>query len=165
MANAKINLSTENIIMCAIYAVIGLLLIILQGGSLGILMTIIGVLLIVMGIIDIVKNKDLTKGIIEAIIGVAIIVCGWLIADIVLLIFGILLIVKGAIELFQNFKNGFPAMLSPIVMIVIGILLVIAKWTLLDVFCIIAGVIFLINAVLVLFGKQIAPQQTKKTSK
>ena len=118
-------------------------------------MTVVGVLLIVLGIVDIVKTKDLTKGLIEAAIGVAIIVCGWLIADIVLLIFGILLIVKGAMDLFNNFKNGIKAMLVPIATIVIGILLVIAKWALLDVICIIAGVLFLVNAVLVLFGKQL----------
>jgi len=156
MSKLKLNLSMNNIITCAVYAIIGLLLVILQGGSLGILMTVIGVLLIALGLIDIVKEKDLTKGLIEAVIGVAIIVCGWLIADIVLLVFGFLLIVKGAIDLFNNFKKGWSAMLSPIVTIVIGILLVIAKWALMDVLCIIAGVIFLINAVLALFGKKLA---------
>ena len=155
MANNKMDLSTNNIITCAVYAIIGLLLVILQGGSLGILMTVVGVLLIVLGVVDIVKNKDFTKGLIEAIIGVAIIVCGWLIADIVLLILGVLLIVMGVLDLIKNIKGGLMAMLSPIITIVIGVLLVIAKWALLDVFCIIAGVIFLINAVLVLFGKSI----------
>lgn len=155
MAKTKMDLSTNNILTCLFYAVIGLLLIILQGGSLGILMTIIGVLLIVLGIVDIINNKDLTKGLIELGIGIAIIVCGWLIADIVLLVFGVLLIVMGAMDLFKNFGKGFAALLSPIVTIVIGILLVVAKWALMDVMCIIAGVIFLINAVLVLFGKKL----------
>ena len=155
MAKGKMELSTNNILTCAVYAIIGLLLIILKGGSLGILMTIVGALLVVLGVVDIIKTKDMTKGIIEVVAGVAIIVCGWLIADIVLLILGILLIVKGAMEVFNNFKNGIMAIVSPVVTIVIGILLVIAKWTLLDVFCIIIGVIFLINAVLVLFGKSL----------
>ncbi|MBQ7977358.1 MAG: DUF308 domain-containing protein [Clostridia bacterium] len=159
---AKLDLSTNNIINCILFAVIGLLLIILQGGSLGILMTIIGVLFIVMGIFDMIQNKDMTKGIIELVVGIAIIVCGWLIADIVLLIFGVLLIVYGIMEICKNFKNGFMAILSPIILIVIGILLVVAKWALLDVFCIIAGVIFLINAVLALFGKSIQPSTSKK---
>ena len=133
---AKLDLSTNNIINCILFAVIGLLLIILQGGSLGILMTIIGVLFIVMGIFDMIQNKDMTKGIIELVVGIAIIVCGWLIADIVLLIFGVLLIVYGIMEICKNFKNGFMAILSPIILIVIGILLVVAKWALLNVFCI-----------------------------
>ena len=155
MAKTKLNISNNNILTCALYAIIGLLLIILQGGSLGILMTVIGVLLIVIGVVDIVNNKNLTKGLIEAGIGIAIIVCGWLIADIVLLVFGILLIVKGAIDLFQNHKNGTMPIVSAVATIVIGILLVVAKWALLDVICIIAGVIFIVNAVLVLFGKKL----------
>ncbi len=153
MEKNKLELSTNNMITCAIYAIIGLLLIILRAGSLGILMTVVGVLLIVLGVLDIVQNKETTKGIIEAIIGIAIIVCGWLIADIVLLILGIFLIVKGIMELINVHKNGWEAMLTPIITIVIGVLLVIAKWTLMDVICIIAGVIFLINAVLALYGK------------
>lgn len=153
--NYKLDLSANNIVTCAVYAVIGLLLIILQGGSLGILMTIIGVLLIALGIVDIIKGKDLFKGIVELAIGIAIIVLGWIITDIVLLIFGILLIVKGALEMIKVAKDGFSAMISPIVTVVIGVLLVVAKWALLDVFCIIAGVVFLINAVLTLFGESL----------
>lgn len=152
---AKSSISLNAILTSVLYAVVGLLLIILKGGSLGILMTIVGVLLIALGVIDVVKNKQTVKGIIEAVIGVAIIVCGWVVADIVLLVLGVVLIVKGALELFKNFKNGFGAMLSPIITIVIGILLVVAKWALMDVLCIIAGVIFLINAVLVLLGKKL----------
>lgn len=154
-SKSKTKISTNNILTCAIYAVIGLLLIILRGGSLNILMTVVGALLLVMGIVDLVKNKDTVKGLIEAVIGVAIIVCGWLVVDIVLLVFGILLILKGVIEVIRNYKSGFKAVLSPIVTIIIGVLLVIAKWTLLDVICIIAGVVFLVNAVLVLFGKKL----------
>lgn len=155
MSKTKLNLSANNIAMSVIYAVIGLLLVILKGGSLGVLMTVVGVLLIAVGMLDIIQTKDVTKGIIELAIGVIIIVCGWLIADIVLLIFGILLIVKGVIDVINNYKNGFTALIAPIVTVVLGILLVVAKWVLMDVFCIIAGIIFIINAVLILFGKNL----------
>ncbi len=151
----KINLSFDNVATCALYAVIGILLVILRGGSLNILMTVIGVIFIALGIIDVVKSKDVVKGIVECAIGVVIIVCGWLIADIVLLVFGILLVIKGGIDLYNNVKSGFMAMLAPIVTIIIGILLIIAKWTLLDVFCIIVGVVFIANAVLTLFDQSL----------
>ncbi len=151
----KLSLSSNNILNCIVYAVIGILLIVLKAGSLGILMTAVGVLLIVLGLLDIINEKDLTKGIIEIVLGAGIIVCGWLIADIVLLLLGIVLIIKGVMELFKNFKKGLVANLSSIVLLVIGILLVVAKWALMDVMCIIAGVIFLANAVLTLLGKKI----------
>ncbi len=152
---SSLDLSLTNLVTCAVYAVIGLLLIILRGGSLGILMTVVGVLLIALGIVDVVRDKETVKGVVEAVIGVVIIVCGWTIASIVLLIFGILLIVKGVMDAWENRKKGFKALISPLITIVIGICLVVAKWALMDVLCIIAGVIFLINAVLVLFGKSL----------
>ena len=117
-------------------------------------MTLIGVLLIATGILDVVNNQDKTKGIVEIVIGLVIIICGWMIANIVLLIFGILLIIKGAIECYQKYKLGINAILPAIVNIVIGVILVIARWTLIDVFCVIAGVIFIIDAILMLLNKE-----------
>ncbi len=150
---SKVNLKNDKLINCIAYAIIGILLVILKSGSLGILMTLIGILLIAMGVLDIMNSKDKTPGIIELVIGLAIIICGWTIADIVLLIFGILLIIKGAIELSRTYKLGINYMLSPIATIVIGVILVIARWALIDVFCVIAGIIFIVNAVLILIGK------------
>lgn len=156
MANkkAKLDLSTSNIFNCIVYAVIGVLLVILKGGSLNILMTVAGALLIVLGVIDII-GKDLVKGVIQAGIGLAIIVCGWLIVDLVLLVFGILLIVKGVLDLLKVLKKGLMAMLPALVTIVIGVLLVVAKFALVDTICLIVGIIFIINAVLMLFGKKL----------
>lgn len=155
MAKKKVVLVPGNLVTCALYAVIGLLLIILKAGSLNILMTIIGALLIVYGIFEILK-KNLIQGVVMAVIGAVVIICGWTIAEIVLLIFGILLAVYGVLGIVKNIKAGFPALLSPIVTVVIGVLLIVAKWALMDVMCIIAGVVFLINAVLALFGKKLA---------
>ena len=151
---AKLDLSSQNIITCAVYAIIGVLLLVLKAGSLGILMTVAGVLLIVLGVVDIL-GKDLVKGLIQAGIGVAIIACGWTIAEWVLLIFGVLLIIKGVLDLFKVFKNGLMAILPAIVTIIIGALLVVSKFALLDLICIIVGVVFIINAVLMLFGKKL----------
>ena len=154
-SKVKLDLSVNNLVTCAIYAIIGLLLVILRGGSLGILMTAIGVLLIVLGVMDIYKGKDAVKGVIEIAVGVAIIVGGWIFAEIVLLVFGVLLIVKGVMELLKTYDKGIMTALPSIVTILIGILLVFAKWALLDLICLIAGIIFIVNAVLTLFGKQI----------
>lgn len=153
MSKWKLSLTLDNVLTCAFYAAIGILLITLKSSSLGILMTIVGTLFIVMGILDALRDQNVTEGVIEAAIGVAVIVCGWLIAEVVLMLFGILLIAKGGIELYGHYKNGSAAIASAAVTIVIGILLVIAKWVLMDVFCIIAGVVFIIEAALSLFGK------------
>lgn len=152
----KLDLSPANLVACLVYAVIGVLLLVLKGGSINYLMTAIGALLIILGAVDIINGKDMVKGLVEIAIGIAIIVLGWLIADIVLLVFGILLIVKGALEFIKIYKKGFMAMLPSLVTIVIGVLLVVSKWALLDVICIVAGIVFIVNAVLTLFGKKLA---------
>lgn len=154
-ATWTLQLTKNNVLTCLLYAVIGLLLIIMKGGSLNVLMTIVGVLFIAVGIVDAIQNKDLVKGLAEIVIGVLVIVFGWLVADIVLLVFGVLLVVKGAAELLQTYKGGLSAILSPLVTIIVGILLIVAKWALMDVMCIIAGIVFLIDAALALFGKKL----------
>ena len=155
MAKKKMDLSMNNILTCIAYAIIGILFLTMKSGMIGVMMTIIGVLFVVMGVIDIFKGKDFAKGIGEIVIGVVVLLLGWLITDLVLLIFGILLAIKGAMDLFKNLKNGFGAMLSPLVTLVIGILLIVSKWALTDVICIIVGIVFLVNAVMALFGKRL----------
>ncbi|MCM1194941.1 MAG: DUF308 domain-containing protein [Corallococcus sp.] len=151
----KLKLSANNIVTCVLYALIGILLIAFRSGSLNILFTIMGVLFLIVGIYDLI-TKQWIRGIVESVVGVAILVCGWTIAEWALLIFGILLIIKGVLDIISNRKRGWKALISPIVMLVIGIVLVISKFALIDVMCIIAGVIFLLNAVLALFGEKLA---------
>lgn len=154
-SNFKLDLSLENVLTCVFYAVIGILLCVMKANSLEILMTIIGAIFIVMGVVDLVTTKDYVKGGVEIGIGVIIIVFAWIITWIVLVIFGALLAVKGIIDIVNNYKSGIKALIAPIVTVVIGVLLIIATWALTDVFCIIAGIIFIINAILVLFGKSL----------
>ncbi|MBQ7340499.1 MAG: hypothetical protein IJW43_06575 [Clostridia bacterium] len=155
MTKKKKSLSTNTLITALVYAVIGVLLVVLRGGSLDILMTIVGALFVILGVFDALKSNTLMKGIIEIGIGVAIIVCGWLIADIVLLVFGVLLVVKSAIDIFKNIKSSFSQLLPAIICLVIGIMLIVSKWALLDLICLITGIFFIVNAVLVFLGKKI----------
>ncbi len=154
-SKSALKLTTSNILTCLAYAVIGILLCIFQSGSLNILMTVVGALFVVLGFIDIFKNKQTTRGIIEIALGAVVIVCGWLVVDIVLLVLGVILIVKGTMELVQNHKAGFVANLSSIMLLVMGVLLVVSKWALVDVMCIVVGVLFIVDGVLALFGKTI----------
>lgn len=157
MSKLKLDLSLSNLFTCALYAIIGLMLIVMQGGSLGVVMTVVGVLFIVLGIIDIAKSKDLVKGLIEIVIGVVIITCGWLLVNLILLIFGILLIVKGILDISKTYKKGFMALLPAIITLVLGILLAFTNFAgnLINIICLIVGIIFVINAVLTLFGKKL----------
>ena len=52
----KLQLTMNNVLTCLFYAVIGLLLVIMKGGALNILMTIVGILFIGIGVIDAIHN-------------------------------------------------------------------------------------------------------------
>ena len=121
----KLNLTTNNVITCILYLVIGILLCALRTGLLNILMTVIGILFIAYGVYDVIKNRDnIAKGIIEITIGVVILVLGWTIGTIVLLVFGILITLKGVLDLINNIKEkkGTIDMINAIVTIVVGII-------------------------------------------
>ncbi len=155
----KGSITLNNIITCALYLVIGILLCILKTGSIEILMTIAGILFIAFGIYDIITNREnLVKGITEIVIGIVILALGWLIGTIVLLVFGVLIAIKGALDIFNNIKQkkGLVDLIVALVTIVIGIILCIAPFAIGDIICIVVGVIFIINGVLALFGKTIA---------
>ena len=72
-----------------------------RGEVLNWLLTVVGILFVVQGILS-VANKDVTNGIISMLIGVVIILGGWLFIDIVMIVFGILIIVKGLGDLFNS---------------------------------------------------------------
>lgn len=155
---SKLQIKESNIVTCALYVAIGILLCVMRTGMLNILMTIVGALFIAYGVYDLIKGNT-TAGIVELLIGIVIIVCGWTIATWVLLIFGVLLIIKGIIDIVNLVKSKSKvnaAWISPIVTVIIGIILCVAPFAIGDIICIIVGAVFIINGVLILFGKKLA---------
>ncbi len=151
----KLNFTKNNLITCALYLVIGVLLCAFRTGLLNVFMTIVGVLFIVCGILEILKNRNnVVEAAVEIVIGVVIIVLGWTIGTIVLMVFGILMAIKGAIDIFDNIskKKGTLDLINAIVTVVIGIILCVAPFAIGDIICIIVGVIFIIDGILALFG-------------
>ena len=144
----------SNLITAILYIIVGALFCLFKGEIISWIMTIVGVLYIVQGVMDIL-NKDLTKGIINCGIGVLILVLGWLFLTVASIIFGVLIIIKGAKELLEVLKakkkNIFD-LIAPIVTIVIGAMLIAGKF--LDWLFIVVGVIFIINGVLEFLGKK-----------
>ena len=144
----------SNLITAILYVAVGALFCIFKGQILGWIMTIIGVLYVVQGVIDIV-NKDLTKGIINCGIGALILLFGWLFLTVACIILGVLIVIKGVKELLEVLKakkkNIFD-LIAPIVTIVIGAILIACKF--IDWLFIVVGVIFIINGVLELLGKK-----------
>ena len=156
-AKAKLDLTSANLLTALAYAVVGVLLIMLKGSSIEILMTVFGALLIVAGLVDFFGNNDFFEGLIKIAIGVAIIVFGWALTQLVLFLLGALLIVKGVIDFLKMYKKGLSTCLPALATILVGVLLVCAKW--LDILFVVAGFIFIIDAILTLFGKRIVKKK------
>ena len=148
---------TNKYISAAIMIVIGLLLIILKGGIIGILLTALGVALIVMGILDAVQRKDVTRCVIKCVIGAVIILGGWLFVAVMLYILGALLVIVGIlwiIKLVQRHTKGvnligtITAYLVPALYILIGVCLFFNQSAFVNVVFIIVGVIVLVDGII-----------------
>jgi uncharacterized membrane protein HdeD (DUF308 family) len=116
-------------------------------------MTILGVALIVLGVLDIVLARLTIKGVIELVAGIVIIVCGWLIATIVLYIVAALFVIYGAYHIYElvaqrargfNIWQTIAIYLPAVLEIVVGILLFLNQF---DWIFIVAGVVFLIEGI------------------
>ena len=153
---AKKKLNDQAIINAIALIVLGILFCIFRAGMINVLLTIVGVVLIGLGIYDIVK-KNYIPAVIEIILGIAVIVCGWTILDIALLVLGIGLVIYSVYQIImiaKDFKKkGWMALIKPIITLIIGVFLIVAKWLLVDWVFIVIGVIFIINGIMALLQK------------
>lgn len=138
------------------YILIGILFCVLKSSVINWLLTIVGVVFIALGIYDIIKNRT-NSGVITLVIGLVIILGGWIFVEVVLIIFGILLFIKGVFELASaiSIKVNIMEIIYASVTALIGVMLIISKWALLDWFFIVLGIIFIIDGILVFFRKEV----------
>ncbi len=147
------SFKTSNFINVIIYIIVGILMCVFKARLLSWAMTAIGVILVISGIIQLVKN-NLNAGIITAALGVLIIFGGWLFVDIILLILGVLLTVKGILDLLKSIEYKLiSSIIASSITMIIGVLLIISKWVLLDWFFIVVGIIFIIDGLLIALGQ------------
>ncbi len=140
-----------------LYILIGALLVIFQDRTIGWAMTVMGVLFIVFGILDII-GKNWAGGAVSLIIGIAILVLGWVVTEIVLLVFGILIALKGVLALIKAlraFRKNAVDIIFAILTVVIGIMLAFGNG--LNVLIIFAGIMLMFNGILGLLGSTSKP--------
>ena len=131
-----------------LYIIVGVILAIFQGETLDWAMTIAGIVFIVSGALDLIKQNWKGGGISVA-IGIAIILLGWLAVDIVIIALGVLIAIKGIIALIDVFKKSDKNLLDflfPVLTVVLGIAL--AFGNLLSILFLIVGILLAINGVI-----------------
>lgn len=121
----------EKIISALLTIALGVLLIILRGEVISILMTVVGLGLIVIGVLDLVHG-DTPIGIVKLVGGILIILCGWIIVQAVLYIVAAVLLIAGILVVYEKWRSGIcfeniwqalREYADPILFIVIGCLL------------------------------------------
>ena len=150
---------SEKIIVAVLTMTLGVLFIVLKGAFIELLMTLLGVSLIVLGIVDIV-NKLVPPAVVKMVSGVLVIICGWLIMEAVLYILAGLLLVGGILMLYQKIKlrvcgiNFWKTVLeyaTPMIIIFVGILLLFNRAEFVNGIFIISGLLIVIEGGLLLY--------------
>ena len=145
----------DKLIYALLYIIVGILFIAFRGGMLRALLTIVGVLFILSGVVVFFTKRDFPSALISILIGVVIILGAWLFMDIVLIVFGVLLVLKGVVDLADASKSkGLIGILAAVLTVVVGVLLILLRWWVIDWFYIIIGAFFILDGlVMIFFGK------------
>lgn len=152
MAN-KFKLDS-GLLNAALYILAGLLFCILRGEVLSILFTIVGILFVVQAILHFVQ-KQYPNGAVSAVIGLVLLIGGNLITQVILIVFGVFLLVRGAFSLFAHLRSKKPstwALVASAGTLLIGILLIVSNWLIVDWVFIIIGVVMIVDGVMSLLG-------------
>ena len=149
---------TERIIAAVLTMVVGILLIAMQDKFIGILMSIAGACLIVLGVVDL-CHRYVPPAVIKIVSGILIIVCGWALVEAVLYIVSAMLLIAGILVLYDKIKKHvrceslFRTVLEyalPSVFILIGCLLLFHQTVALEIIFVLTGILTLIEGAILL---------------
>lgn len=159
---------SKDLAFAVLMVVVGILLIALKSAAISWTVTILGVALIVVGVLDILVNKKgWIAGGIEILIGVLLIVFAWVITDIVLFIVAGVLVIYGIYGIILAVQKGTKplgkfllAIIVPVIYVIAGIFLFLNgfAWAF-----IVAGVILVVYGVLQIIQAVTAGNGTKKS--
>ena len=149
----------SDIVISAIFTIaIGVLLMIMKGEMISLFMTILGVSLIVLGLIDLL-DKNIPFAVVKIVVGGVVIFFGWTIVSAVVYILAALVLIVGILALYDcvrfrlrcmRGKEALKILMEPVVCILIGIVLFFNKWdwvfVLAGLFTILEGGLLLLDA-------------------
>lgn len=149
---------TEKIVSALLTIALGVLLMILKGGVVSILMTVLGVGLIAFGLVDL-CNSLIPPAVVKMVVGAIIILCGWVIVEAVLYVLAAALLIVGILLLYEKIKSKIVCAAFwqtvceyavPVVFILIGIFLLFNKGNTVDWVFILSGAFTIIEGGLLL---------------
>lgn len=93
-------------VSAALTIALGVLFIILKGQVVSIAMTVLGVALMVLAVLDLAHNL-VPPAVVKAVVGVLVLVFGWAFVSVALYIMGALLLIYGILQVISTFKAAF----------------------------------------------------------
>ncbi len=139
--------------------VIGVLFMIYKNGIVSIAMSLIGVTLIVLGVVDILR-KSTMAGVVKIVLGALVLMAGWLFVTLALYILGACLLIGGIGELFQLLRVKVKRItlphamrfVKPVIYIIVAICLFFNQGGALSWVFTVSGIFFILNGVVALIG-------------
>lgn len=130
----KITIKNLNVVYGIAMIAVGILFCILRSSFVSAMLTVAGVMLAIVGTINLIGKKWVEGGI-EIALGIVVITCGWTVVDIALLVLGIVLCAYAVYMLISqistfkraNVKDKAFILLNPIILFIIGILFIVAN--------------------------------------
>ena len=154
-----IKLTKKDLLLSSLVTIVlGIWFLIFKGGVVSIAMTVFGVLLIVLGILDLV-DKKVVPAVVKIVLGVVVIVFGWALVSAVLYILGALLLILGILMLIDlsneklKGKSVFEVLMKiliPALLIVTALCLFFNQGGTLDWVFIVSGVVLIVEGIVML---------------
>ena len=94
----------EKTVSALLTIALGVLLIVLKGTVISILMTVLGVGLIALGLVDL-CNSLIPPAVVKIVVGAVIILCGWVLVEAVLYVLAAMLLILGILLLYEKIKS------------------------------------------------------------
>lgn len=165
----KISVSNDRLVEGFLTLLVGILFLFLRGDTIiNIAMTVFGVALLVLAVLDLMDHQ-MYPAIVKAVIGVVVLIFGWAFVEVAMIVLAIVLLIWGIYELYLLVKNrvGGNALavilryISPILSIVIGVLLLVNRSGTVNAISVVIGVVLIIDAILLFYDAL----RTKKKSR
>ncbi len=151
---------SEKVITALLLMALGVMFIILKDNFIGILMTVVGASLIVLGIVDIIGG-NYPQAIVKIVSGLLLVICGWVIVEAVLYVLSGILLIFGLLLLYDKIRNRicrstlWQTVLeyaTPVICIVIGVLLLFHRESFVNLVFIVSGILLALEGGVVLLS-------------
>jgi uncharacterized membrane protein HdeD (DUF308 family) len=148
---------TEKILSSIFTIALGVLLIVMKGEMISVFMTVLGIALIVLGIIELLQ-KCVTPAVIKIVFGGLIIFFGWTIVTAVVYIIAAMILIVGILSLYDCIRFKLRSLsdeelvrtlLTPVVCILIGLTLFFNQW---DWIFVLAGILTVLEGGVILWN-------------